>query len=101
MNAERLDQSLDDAINQDELERVIALVKSGANIEAVYDFGNTALLNAVWVASEKITLFLLKNGANANHKNNDGKNALDLINEIGHDKYGHNRIKEILIENES
>tara|TARA_B100000745_G_C20083095_1_gene370060 strand:+ start:367 stop:672 length:306 start_codon:yes stop_codon:yes gene_type:complete len=92
----KINEKLDDAINRDDLDEVKALVSKGADIECVDAFGCTPLMNAAWVASEEIVGFLLGLGADYSHQDNDGKTALDRVLEIGHNRYGHDPIIEIL-----
>jgi hypothetical protein len=53
------------------------LLEKGANIDAVDEEGNTALMKAAFYKL-KLTKFLIENGANPNLKNLEGETALDI-----------------------
>jgi ankyrin repeat protein len=91
-----LNIALDDAINRAELEEVKGIVEMGANIEARDPLGKTPLMNAAWVAATEIVEFLIKQGADTNALDNDGRSVLELIKEIGHNEYGHNDVIVLL-----
>ena len=55
------------------------------------DLGRTALILFSSIGNFKLVEYLIKNGADVNIKNNEGKTALDLAKEKGHIK-----ISEIL-----
>ena len=96
-----LNLKLDDAINRDDILEVKELIESGADIEFSDSFGCTPLINAAWVASAEIVEYLLGLGANINHRDNDGKTALEKVMEIGHNDYGHKVVIEVLERHES
>lgn len=91
-----LDKKLDDAINTNNLNEVSDLLNKGANIEYRDEFGCTALMCAAWIASTEIVEFLLLKGADKKATNNDGLTALQMIQSIGHNNYGHDAVIEIL-----
>ena len=92
----QLDEKLDDAINQADLKLVKELIEKGADVEYPDSFGCTPIMNAAWVASEEIVSYLLSVGANPNHRDKEGKTALDKVLEIGHNDYGHNSVIQLL-----
>lgn len=87
-----LNIELDDAINRAELDEVKSLIEMGADIEFRDPLGKTPLMNAAWVAAADIVEYLINQGANIYALDNDGKSALDLVKEIGHNDYGHNDV---------
>ena len=62
------------------------LIKYGANIESEDNKGNTPLMTAAerGGSCKKVVQFLLKKGANVNHKNEDELTAADLAEREGH-----------------
>lgn len=66
------------AVETDEQNLVKALLDYKANIDITDPAGNTALHHAVKAGGKEMVAFLLKQGANANIRNKDGMNVLDL-----------------------
>ncbi len=91
-----LNIALDDAVNRGDLSEVRELIKQGANIEYRDTFGNTPLMNSAWVAATDVLTYLVNLGANLFAKNDEGQTALDLAKSVGHNKYGHSDIMNIL-----
>lgn len=91
-----LNIALDDAINRAELHEVIKLLEDGADIEFRDPFGRTPLMNAAWVAADDIVEYLLSKNANASAVDKEGKSALKIVREIGHNEFGHNKVIKIL-----
>lgn len=67
------------AVNFNQKESLLALLKSGADINAVdNEFGNTALHHAIEQGSLSFTRILLEKGADVSLQNKDGNTPLDL-----------------------
>ncbi len=67
----------DDGISEEDKRKTMQiLINHKADIHAVDDDGNTALMLAARYAVKENVELLLKNGANPNTKNNQGQNAL-------------------------
>ena len=64
-------------------------VDEGADINARYGIGNTALNAAVIGGHYRIAQILLENGADTNQKNEDGDSAFHLANRIGNPQLVH------------
>ena len=59
-----------------ERDRVVSLLAEGAQVNAVYKEGYTALMGAAGSGSDAIVEFLLDHGARINHQDNNGDTAL-------------------------
>jgi ankyrin repeat protein len=57
---------------------VTALIDAGANVNAKYDDGSTALIYAAQHGYARCVQVLAAHGANVNAKDNDGETALRL-----------------------
>lgn len=78
-----------DAIKKDKLSDAVSAVNDGADVNARYKNGYTALMVAVINERMEIIKYLIEKGAKINESTNNGKTALDLsINE---------RINDLLI----
>jgi tankyrase len=93
--------ALDDAVSRAELEEVRYLLDLGADPNAVDALGWTPVMNAAWVASVPVIKLLLAYGADPSLVNSEGKTAIDLARDVGHNEYGHDEVVEFLISNET
>lgn len=85
------------ACRNDNFDFVKMFLELGANIEAVSDDrGYTAVMDAVWRGNEKITKFLIENGADLNTISKEGQSNLVLA--VG---AGRENIVKLLAENGS
>jgi ankyrin repeat protein len=84
-------------LNKNSPEIIETLIKAGADINAVTARGDTALMTVfldympymkppATENMEKAVMKLLDNGADVSVRNNDGKTALDLANELANFK---------------
>jgi ankyrin repeat protein len=92
----QLGMELDDAVNRAAADEVVALLDEGAPLEYRDPLGWTPLMNAAWVAAADIVQLLIGRGANLNARNREGKTALGMALEIGHNDYGHDKVIHIL-----
>ncbi|KAH7111654.1 ankyrin repeat-containing domain protein [Dactylonectria estremocensis] len=83
------------AVNSGYRERVLALLDSGADIDAEDQIGDsTALTHAAWLGREGLVELLLENGADPNRRERHGRAALHIA--AGD---GYSDIVRILVEN--
>jgi uncharacterized protein len=75
---------LKEAARGGDLARVVALMDAGADLEEQDDGQNTALISASWHDHADVVRELLKRGANASHRNQEGYAGLDYGMERGH-----------------
>ncbi|WP_370107212.1 ankyrin repeat domain-containing protein [Wolbachia endosymbiont of Chironomus riparius] len=75
---EKLNDGLIDATKEDNVQKVTELIKSGALVNKIDSFGNTALHYAARNGSLNMVKCLLKAGINIDTKNLDEKTALDI-----------------------
>lgn len=73
---ETVDQAFDAAVRGTSCEVVEELLKAGANVHQLDQWGRTPLMLAVERANPKVVETLLKAGANPNHVNKDGETPL-------------------------
>jgi ankyrin repeat protein len=64
-------------------EMVTRLITLGVPMEAVTDYGDTVLLEAIFQGDTQVALCLIDRGANVLHVDHTGKTALDIANERG------------------
>ena len=67
-----------EAAENGNLEELKKLIKSGADVNAKNEYGNTALIYAAWNGHTDCLSALIVAGADVNAKNNDGYTALTL-----------------------
>lgn len=85
------------ACRNDNFDFVTMFLKLGADLNAVSDDrGYTAVMDAVWRGNEKITKYLIEQGADLNTINKEGQTILILA--VG---AGHENIVKLLAENGS
>lgn len=65
------------------------LVQSGAKVDAVSADGNTALLWYTYSNYREGIRFLIQNGADIHHRNNDGSSMLDIAEHFGTPDFVH------------
>ncbi|KAI8724317.1 hypothetical protein NCS52_00000500 [Fusarium sp. LHS14.1] len=83
------------AVNSGYRERVLALLDSGADIDAEDQIGDsTALTHAAWGGREGLVELLLENGADPNRRMRHGRTALHIAAEDGYPS-----IVKMLVEN--
>lgn len=83
------------AANSGHVERVLALLETGVDIDAEDSIeGSTALTLATWFSYEDVALALLENGADVNKPNGNGWTALHIAA-----RDGYSGMVEMLVEN--
>ncbi|KAL7954774.1 ankyrin repeat-containing domain protein [Trichoderma compactum] len=79
-------QGLRSAVNSGHIERMLALLENGADIDEMDQIGGgTALTMAVWLGRRDIATILLENGADANRPNRLGETGLHMAISSGDD----------------
>lgn len=81
------------AVHKEDMLTIKTYINSGADINARYDEGLTALMIASGRGNEKILDLLLQNGADVNLKSNDGATALFFASMNGHTNIVYTLIK--------
>ncbi len=83
----RSEQSLDlqlvIASSKGDLEKVKSLLKQGADINTVYEIGNTVLMNTISMNQLEVAKFLINEGADLSIKNNHNLTPLMLASRKG------------------
>lgn len=93
---ENLDERLDGAIARNDFAAVVELLEKGASISYVDGLGWNPLMNAAWVGASDIVELLLSRGADPAWKNREGKNVLELLQELGELDAPHRRAYELI-----
>ena len=74
------------AVKGNQKEALLALIKSGANINiGDLEFGNTPLSHAILQGNTKLIRILVDKGADVDIRNKDGLSAVDLVKNIHND----------------
>ena len=76
MQQDHLNGKLIDAVKNGDIENAEELIRSGANADARYDWGFTALDWAAWRGQVDVARVLIVNGADVGAKDKDGETAL-------------------------
>ena len=87
MTQEELNKKLFDAVENNDIDGVKEALSLGADVNAVDDYGNTALISACMWGYTNIVELLLEYGADINIKNNKGLTALGILKVNHPEKY--------------